>query len=101
MLMDSLQDCHHFEELYHFIFGADRSVDIAAVLRKEYNSEANRKRLKALSEEDMSASEIKLREREYLTGPSFEGTNKEAVARKLAVMAELNSSFVTDRRLWK
>ena len=53
---------------------------------------------KTLTEDDRPASEIKKDEEDYFR---FTGSGREAIARKLTVVAELSEGFVADRRLWQ
>ena len=98
--MDSLQDYHHFEDLYNMTYKVDQAIDIAALFRQQYAFESNKKERQLLSEEDRCVADIEREEREYFSSQQHVGTNREAVARKLTVMAELNPAMVADRRLW-
>lgn len=101
VFMDSLQDYHHFEELYNLVYAADRPTDdIAALFRQQYAIESNQKELVHLSEEDQCAADVEREERKYFSSYREAEVNREAVARKLTVMAQLNPAMVADRRLW-
>jgi hypothetical protein len=54
---------------------------------------------KGHSELDVQNASNRTREHEYFSNKS--PTDREAVARKLTVMMELNSLFVADRILWQ
>lgn len=100
VFMDSLQDYHNFEELYNLVYKPDQPVNIAALVRQQYASESNQKELALLSEEDRCVADVEREEREYCSGRRDVRKSREAVARKLTVMAELNPAMVADRRLW-
>ena len=100
VFIDSLQNYPHFEELYNLVYKADQPIDIGALFRQQYALESNQKELVLLSEEDQCVADIEREEREYFSHRRFLGSIREAVARKLTVMAELNPAMVADRRLW-
>lgn len=97
--MNSLQDYHHFEEPYKLVYHG-QPVNIAALIRRQSSSHSNQKELALLSEDDRCAADVECEEREYFSGLREVGKNREAVARKLTVMAELNPAMVADRRQW-
>ena len=98
--MDSLQDYSHSEELYNLAYKADQPIDIRVLFRQQYALESNQTELALLSEKDQCVADIEREEREYFSHQWFLGTSREAVARKLTVMAELNPAMVADRHLW-
>lgn len=51
-----------------------------------------------LAEDGLLASEIKREEEEYFSASNLD---REAIARKLTVMANLSQGFVADKRLWR
>lgn len=74
--------------------------DIAALFRQQYALESNQKKMALLSEEDRCVADVEREEREYFFSKQDVKRCREAVARKLTVMAELNPAMVADRRLW-
>jgi hypothetical protein len=53
---------------------------------------------RTLAKDNHSASKIKKDEEDYFR---FLGPEREAIARKLTMMAELSEGFVADSRLWQ
>jgi hypothetical protein len=53
---------------------------------------------RTLAKDDRLASKIKRDKEDYFR---FSGLGREAIARKLTMMAELSDGFVADRKLWR
>ncbi|KAK7417574.1 hypothetical protein QQZ08_011579 [Neonectria magnoliae] len=88
LCMDSLQDYSHFQRLYSLV--AKEELPNIPVLFQDARKAASLELLEIPSNN---------RAEKYFSTKST--TNREAVARKLTVMMQLNKSFVADRKLWQ
>ena len=93
---DALQDYHYFSELLYDLTGQEDGY----ALLNGLNDRAEFKHIaRSLSEYDESnpTQHAHAEEQRYFACVGFE---RHAIARHLNVMAQLNSAFVADRRLW-
>ncbi|KAI9155781.1 hypothetical protein HJFPF1_08370 [Paramyrothecium foliicola] len=91
--MDSAQDFTHFQALYSLAAKMEPSHFLP--LLKSVQTDLS----EGLTGLDTQIASSNSREHEYFSNKS--ATDREAVARKLTVMMELNPLFVADRILWQ
>jgi hypothetical protein len=95
--LDGLQDYRYFTELYALVYKAEDEINIPRLFKGVQKEIAFVELARTLAEDDRPASKIKEDEEDYFR---FSGWERQAIARKLTVMAELSEGFVADRRLW-
>ncbi|KAH8790564.1 hypothetical protein BGZ57DRAFT_939132 [Hyaloscypha finlandica] len=96
--LDGLQDYRYFTELYTLVYKPEDEINIPRLFKGVQKEIGFVELAKTLTEDDRPASEIKKDEEDYFR---FTGSGREAIARKLTVVAELSEGFVADRRLWQ
>ncbi|MBE3049219.1 hypothetical protein IMZ48_43320 [Candidatus Bathyarchaeota archaeon] len=97
--MDSKHTYHHFAALYDLVHKPDEPVNVAALVRQQHASESSQELLKELSEDDEDRAKIAQAEKDYFD-PRRGMVSREAIMRKMSVVAQLNPAMVVDKRLW-
>jgi hypothetical protein len=96
--LDGLQDYRYFTELYALVYKPEGEINVPRLFRGAQKEIEFVELARTLAEEDRPVSEIKRDEEDYFR---FSNPGREAIARKLTLMAELSEGFVADRRLWR
>ncbi|KAG4434847.1 hypothetical protein IFR05_009686 [Cadophora sp. M221] len=94
--LDGLQDYSYFTELHALVYKPEDEINVSGLF-KSVQTEMQ-ELAEILMEDDLLASEIKRKEKKYFSASNSE---REAIARKLTVMANLSQGFVADKRLWR
>ncbi|KAH6713712.1 hypothetical protein BKA61DRAFT_656297 [Leptodontidium sp. MPI-SDFR-AT-0119] len=94
--LDGLQDYSYFTELHALVYKSEDEINVPGLF-KGVQTEMQ-ELAETLAEDGLLASEIKRGEEEYFSASNLD---REAIARKLTVMANLSQGFVADKRLWR
>ncbi|EDN90806.1 predicted protein [Sclerotinia sclerotiorum 1980 UF-70] len=86
-------------ELYAFIYKSKDIIDIPRLFRSARDEDKFRDLAAELKMEDRSVGELAKYENDYFR--VMKSSGKEATARKLTLVSELNQGFVADKRLWR
>ncbi|KAK0120437.1 hypothetical protein ONS96_010651 [Cadophora gregata f. sp. sojae] len=95
--LDSLQDYRYFKELYMSVYELEDGVEIPRLFKDVQRQEEFVQLAATLAEDDRSVDEIRRDEGEYFR---YSHSDREAIARKLTMVAGLSEGFVADERLW-
>ena len=96
--LDSLQDYRYFTELYVSVYKPEDDIDVPRLFKDVQREEEFVELATTLAEDDRSADEIQRDEQEYF---QYSRSEREAIARKLTMVAGLSEGFVADKRLWQ
>jgi hypothetical protein len=96
--LDGLQDYRYFTELYALVYKPEDEINVPRLFKGVQKEMEFVELARTLAEDDRPVSKIKRDEEDYFR---FSGPGREAIARKLTMMAELSEGFVADRRLWR
>jgi hypothetical protein len=96
--LDGLGDYHYFTELYASVYKPQDEINVPKLFKAIQKEEEFVELARMLAEDDRLASEIKRDEEDYFR---CSGSGKEAIARKLTMVAELSEGFVADKKLWR
>jgi hypothetical protein len=96
--LDGLGDYHYFTELYASVYKPQDEINVPKLFKDIQKEEEFVELARMLAEDDRLASEIKRDEEDYFR---CSGSGKEAIARKLTMVAELSEGFVADKKLWR
>lgn len=100
--LDALQDYHHLEALCGLALGpatpGDDTLSPAAILATRAMADDALVLASDLAADDEPQSEVLRREKEYF---GVVGAKRLALARKVALVANINPEFVADARLWR
>ncbi|TVY40200.1 hypothetical protein LOCC1_G006692 [Lachnellula occidentalis] len=96
--LDSLQDYRYFTELYMSVYKPEDDIDVPRLFKDVQREEGFVELGTTLAEDDRSADKIQKDEEEYF---HYSRSEKEAIARKLTMVAGLSEGFVADKRLWQ
>ncbi|TVY13106.1 hypothetical protein LARI1_G008763 [Lachnellula arida] len=96
--LDSLQDYRYFTELYMSVHKPEDDIDVPRLFKDVQKEEEFVELATTLVEDDRSADEIQKDEEEYFY---YSRSEREAIARKLTIVAGLSEGFVADKRLWQ
>ena len=98
MTLDGLQDYRYFTELHALVYKPEDEINVARLFKGVQKEMEFVELARTLVEDDRPVSKIKRDEEDYFC---FSSPGREAIARKLTMMAELSEGFVVDRRLWQ
>jgi len=96
--LDGLRDYHYFTELYASMSKPEDEINVPRLFKNIQKEEEFVELASILAEDDRPASEIKRDEEDYFR---YSGSGKEAIARKLTMVAGLSEGFVADKKLWQ
>ncbi|KAH9203327.1 hypothetical protein DL95DRAFT_504629 [Leptodontidium sp. 2 PMI_412] len=96
--LDGLQDYFYFTELYALVYKPEDEINMPRLFKGVQKEMQFVELARTLAEDDRLASEIKRDEEDYFR---FSGSEREAIPRKLTIMAELSEGFVADKKLWR
>lgn len=96
--LDGLQDYHYFTELYASIYQQDIEFSAPKLFNAMRTKEEFVKLSSIIAKGDRPTDKIKRDEGNYFRDKQL---NREVVARRLTVMAELSKGFVADSKLWR
>ncbi|KAF4462691.1 kinase-like domain [Fusarium albosuccineum] len=99
----SKQDYDLFRVLYELAYDVkdSGSVDYPRLFHDRAQQEDNKQLFSELQEDDLAEDEIKKKEEAVFFRAEQKKLDSLAVARKLTLMSEMNTSFVADSRLWR
>ncbi|PVH75188.1 hypothetical protein DL98DRAFT_427920, partial [Cadophora sp. DSE1049] len=96
--LNSLQDYRYFTELYMSVYKPDDDINVPRLFKDVQKEEEFVELAAKLAGDDRSAEEIQREEEEYF---DYSRSEREAIARKLTMVAGLSEGFVADKRLWQ
>jgi hypothetical protein len=96
--LDGLQDYRYFTELYALVYKPEDEINVPRLFKGVQKEMEFVELARTLAEDDRPVSKIKRDEEDYFR---FSGPGREAIARKLTIMAELSKGFIVDKRLWR
>jgi hypothetical protein len=96
--LDSLQDYRYFTELYILVYKPEDDINVPKLFRDVQKKEKFVKLATTLVKNNRSADEIQRDKEEYF---HYSHSEKEAIAKKLTIVAELSEGLVADKRLWR
>lgn len=96
--LDSLQDYRYFTELYVSVYKPEDDIDVPRLFKDVLKKEEFVELATMLAEDDRRVDEIQRDEEEYFR---YSHSEREAIARKLTMVAGLSEGFVADKRLWQ
>ena len=98
VILDGLQDCRYFAELYTSVYKLEKQINISRVFNKAKKEDEFLNLNRMLAADDRPAAEIREEERQYF---SHVGMERQAISRKLTVASEWSQGFIADKRLWR